>query len=232
VQGLPPGSRIQPGHAYQTFGSLWFDQLGIAHQVYQDRRWRQLPGRVPFAERIFKEMIPVVRTIMTLPHLALIFCMLLCQASAHGAVDAATKGQVRQLLKQANEEISVGQPEAAFEHLRAVLTADPGNPDAHYLMGRVKFSAGAISEAEEILTQGMELAPLSSRIKLLLARVKLAQENPDEADRLVSDVLAIKPHDAEALYLAGSVALARGDSTLTLARWQEALAVELGDELP
>ncbi len=232
MQGLPPGSCVQPKHAYQTFGSLWFDQLGIAHQVYQDRRWRQLPGRVPFAERIFKEMILAVRTELTPTRLALVLCMLLCQTSAFGAGDAATKGQVRQLLKQANEEIAVGQPEAAFEHLQAVLTADPGNPDAHYLMGRVKFSAGAISEAEEILTRGMELAPLSSRIKLLLARVKLAQEIPDEAERLIFDVLAIMPHDADALYLAGSVALARGDSTLTLARWQEALAVELGDDLP
>ncbi len=178
-------------------------------------------------------MIVAVRTEFTSARLAFVLCLLLCyQTSGIGSAHAAVKNEVRQLLKQANEEISIGQPAAALEHLQAILVADPGNPDAHYLMGKVKYAADAFSEAEEILTLGMELAPLSSRIKLLLARVKLAQQVPDEADRLVSAVLAIKPHDTDALFLAGSVALARGDSTLTLTRWQEALAIELGGELP
>ena len=77
--------------------------------------------------------------------------------------------------------------------------------------------------AAVMLETGVEEAPLSSRLKLLLARLRLAEGRMDAAGGLVDDVLSVKPREEEALYLKGLIALERGDTTRAIDSWQKAL---------
>jgi predicted Zn-dependent protease len=167
--------------------------------------------------------IGTVRLLLTLTVVSLVFSL----GPVVTAADSSSHAESRKLVGRAHEEIAVGHADSALVTLSSVLDIDPNNPDAHYLIGKVKLSLADTAGAEEILVRGMELAPLSSRIKLLLAKVKLARNAPDEAEALVSQVLAIKPHNSEGNYLLGCVALARGDTTGTLDLWAKALVEEV-----
>ena len=78
-----------------------------------------------------------------------------------------------------------------------------------------------------VLAEGVENAPLSSRLKLFLARLKLAQGDLEGATELLDQVLAIKPKEGEALYLRGLACLDRGDTLQAMEEWESALRFSL-----
>ena len=135
----------------------------------------------------------------------------------------------RALLSEALEQIDAGDDAAAEETLRAVLEIDAANADAHYLLGRTLLAGGDSAAAVAIVAQGVELAPFSTRLKLLLARVQLATGGAEEAGALLDDVLRIHARDGEALYLRGLAHLALGDSVAALSVWRKSLAIAAGD---
>ncbi len=139
------------------------------------------------------------------------------------------RARCRSLLAEAHAALAAGQPDSALSSLTAVLEIDPTDPDAHYLIGGIQLAAADTAAAITTLTEGMKLAPLSSRLKLLTARIDLAQGRLAAADSLALTVLALKPRQADALFVRGMAALARQDSTAALAHWQLALVAELGE---
>ena len=78
-----------------------------------------------------------------------------------------------------------------------------------------------------MLAKGIEKSPLSSRLKLLLARSMIAEEQLAEASELIDAVLAIKPKEGEALFLKGIVFLAQGDTLKAIQNWEDALGFRL-----
>ena len=79
----------------------------------------------------------------------------------------------------------------------------------------------------DTLTDGVRVAPLSSRLKILLGRLELLGGNVERASELTEGVLAIKPREGEALYLLGLIQLAEGDTTEAMDSWHRALEVSL-----
>jgi len=139
----------------------------------------------------------------------------------------ATIQRSRALLTEARAAFAAGEADSALAKLESVLDEDPANPDAFYFIGLIKLSHADTSGAEVALTEGVRQAPLSRRLKLLLARVWVEAGKPTEAENLVAEVTAIRPHDLDALYIKGLIALARNDSTAALEVWDTALAEEL-----
>ncbi|MEN8008371.1 MAG: tetratricopeptide repeat protein [Candidatus Krumholzibacteriota bacterium] len=151
--------------------------------------------------------------------------------SADGAGAADRKAVVqrsRALLAEAREAFAAGQSDTALARLESVLVEDPANPDAFYFIGLIKLSHADTSGAEAALAEGVRLAPLSRRLKLLLARVWVESGKTVEADKLVSEVMVLRPLDVDALYIKGLIALAENDSTAAVEFWDTALTEELG----
>lgn len=134
----------------------------------------------------------------------------------------------RALLTEAQEAFAVGQTDTALARLESVLSEDPSNPDAFYFIGLIKLSHADTSGAEVALVEGVRLAPLSRRLKLLLARVWVEAGKTSEAEELVAEVMSLRPRDVDALYIKGLIALARSDSTAAVEFWDTALSEELG----
>ena len=136
----------------------------------------------------------------------------------------------RTLLSEAKAAFNAGETDTALALLESVLVEDPANPDAFYFMGLIKLSHADTLGAETALTEGVNLAPLSRRLKLMLARVWVETGKIAEAEELVDQVMALRPRDLDALYITGLIALARNDSTTAVEVWESALSEELGEE--
>jgi cytochrome c-type biogenesis protein CcmH/NrfG len=138
--------------------------------------------------------------------------------------------QCRLLLRESLDLIGSSEYDSALVRLRTVLEVDPKNADAFYHISRVLLWQGDTTEAVSVLARGIEKAPRSSRLKLLLARSKLIDGDLEGAADLLNGVLAIKPREGEALYLSGVVFLERGDTLQAIETWENALrsALESG----
>ena len=132
----------------------------------------------------------------------------------------------RAFLKTALASMDEGRYTEAEIALDSVLICDPDNPDAYYHKARIALHGDATdtTAAASALTTGVERAPRSTRLKLLLARVHLAGGKFDDAATLLDDVLAIKPREGEALYLKSLVLLNRADTTQALELMEKAFA--------
>jgi cytochrome c-type biogenesis protein CcmH/NrfG len=136
----------------------------------------------------------------------------------------------RELLAEANQAYVHGQPDTALARLEVVIAADSENPDAYYFIGIIKLSLADTSGAEAALAQGAQLAPLSRRIKLMLARVWIEAGKIDEAEGILAEVMVLRPKDIDCLYLSGLIALARADTSGAVKTWDAALSEKLGGE--
>lgn len=131
--------------------------------------------------------------------------------------------QCRLFLKSAKEYVAEGAYDSALIVLDSVLACDPKNPDGFFRKGQIHLYTGDTAAAVATFASGVERAPMSSRMKLALARLKLIAGATEEASSLIDNVLAIKPRQSEALYLRGMCSLASGDSTVAIERFQKAL---------
>jgi uncharacterized protein HemY len=138
----------------------------------------------------------------------------------------ARRAQIRQcraILQETLRQFETGDYDSARVLLLDARKCDPKNPDVFFHSARVALHFGDTTKATSLLHDGIAAAPLSSRLKLYLARLRLAAGAAAAADSLVSQVLAIKPREGEALYLKGEVLLYQGDSTQALDYWQRAV---------
>ena len=156
----------------------------------------------------------------------------LFQPAARGNDRRTVVRQCRLLIGEAHRCYARGEVDSALAKLDEVLAADPANPDAHYFVGTIRLDQADTAGAEAILTAGVAKSPLSRRLKLLLARVKVAGGDPDGAATLVAEVTALRAHDLDAIYLQGLIALARGDSTTAASVWDAALMAQAEEAGP
>ena len=135
-------------------------------------------------------------------------------------------------MKQSLACADAGDRDSALALLAEALTYDRNNPDVYFHTARLQLNAGDTASASVVLQDGIDRAPLSTRLKLLLARIRIAAGAHREADELIGSVLAIKPRESEALYLAGLIALARADTAQAIDAWNRALRIALDGRTP
>jgi len=140
--------------------------------------------------------------------------------------------QCRALLKQSLVFADTGDNDSALVLLAEALKCDPKNPDVFFHTGRLRLHTGDTTDATAVLQEGVAKAPLSTRLKLLLARVRIAAGAHEEAAELVKSVLAVKPREGEAHYLSGLIALAQADTVQAVDAWHRALQIALEGQAP
>jgi len=138
--------------------------------------------------------------------------------------------QSRLLLKSAVKFINAAEYDSASVMLDSILTLDAKNPDAFYYQANIRLYLRDSAGAVEILTRAIEQAPLSTRLKLLLSRLKLKSGAFQEAANLLDSILAIKSRQGEALYLRGIAHLKLADTSKAIDMLQQAGKVAMAKE--
>lgn len=168
-------------------------------------------------------MMPVAKKVVWFLLVAGVCLMPLLPVETPASERSEKRARVGSLLRTSNQHLAAGKYDSVMVTLELVREIDPDNPDAMYCEALAHLAQADTVRALDVLTGGVERAPLSSRLKLLLARLHLRGGNIDEADGLLGTLLRFKPRDPETLYLKGMVNLERGDSALALDNWQMAL---------
>ncbi|WP_083875631.1 XrtA/PEP-CTERM system TPR-repeat protein PrsT [Caenispirillum salinarum] len=101
------------------------------------------------------------------------------------------------------------------ESLDPVLRAD-----ALALRGRAQAAAGDAEAAHETMTRAMELAPKAALPPAGLARLEASAGNVQAATELAEQALANAPNDPDVLYIAGDLALTRGETAKALEHYR------------
>ena len=128
----------------------------------------------------------------------------------------AKQKQVRLYLKQSIALYENHKLDSAYILIDSLLQVDSKNSDGYYYKGLIELKKTDTTKADSTLSHGNTIAPLSTRIKLLLARIKLAQQEYITAAELLDAILRIKPHEPETLYLRGITYLHQNDTTKAL----------------
>jgi uncharacterized protein (TIGR02466 family) len=108
---------------------------------------------------------------------------------------------------------------------RAILTAEPDNPEAMHLLGLVRRQAGDAAGAEPLLRRSVELCPARSEFRLNLSNLLSAGGRLDEAQAELRRALAAEPSSraarlalARLLVRVGRYAEAESEARLLLVR--------------
>ncbi len=128
----------------------------------------------------------------------------------------------RRLLKEATTRLDDRQFDESIVYLDSVLLVDDKNPDAYYYKSQALLEMGDTAGGAEVVSQGVKLAPRSSRLKILLGYIRINEGNYNEVIRLMDEILMFKPNESEALYLKGWSFVNKGDSSAALEMLEKA----------
>ena len=139
----------------------------------------------------------------------------------------ARKKEARKLLKLSVDLIKDSKLDSAQIILDSLIIFDPKNPDAYYKKGWLLTQKNDTAQALTIVSKGVEKAPLSSRLKIFLARLKINTGDIDGAIPLLDYVLSIKPNEGEALYLKGLTLLEKNNTAEAVEAFNRALDIAI-----
>ncbi len=105
--------------------------------------------------------------------------------------------------------------EAAEQTLKGLIKADPDNVELRFGLAALHEQAGDPAKADGIYREiiarnGLKGPGLAARTRLAMLRV--SQSDVAGAQKLIAEVLAESPRDADALELRGNLALQKGDA--------------------
>jgi tetratricopeptide (TPR) repeat protein len=130
----------------------------------------------------------------------------------------------RTLLDSALAAHRAGDFDAAAKGYRAVLERVPDQADALHLLGLVRLSQGAASEAEVLIRRALKRSKAVAEIWNSLGNALAAQDKSKDAAKAFREALAINPKLAGALVNLGRLANAAGKAAEAEKLWRKALA--------
>lgn len=131
--------------------------------------------------------------------------------------------ECRILLKNATRYIKADETDSALIFLDSIFIIDDKNPDAYYFKSKILIQKGDTLAAIDLLSNGMKIATRSTRLKLLLAGLKIKKQMPDEAELILDQILVINPNESEALYYKGNIAMQKGDTATAISFYEKGL---------
>ena len=106
----------------------------------------------------------------------------------------------------------LGQPSAAIPYLQRVKQWSPdANADASHVLGLCFLNAGKLDEARHAFASEYNVAPDSGPAYLVLARMLLIANLPDQGDIAAQKALALSPSLPLTHFVLGEVALYKSD---------------------
>ena len=114
------------------------------------------------------------------------------------------------------------QESPALDRARALVAANPDDPEAWAALGWMLVEAQGWIDVFETARRLRELAPQHPDGFVLQASVRIAMGQGEIAQQLVTDALTIDPSHVQALSFQGALAMRRGDRSAAAAAWERA----------
>ena len=105
---------------------------------------------------------------------------------------------------QATISLDKGDVVSALPELQAVVSASPGNPVAHYNLGRAYFTHGEIEQARQQLSKAIELRGDYTSARLALTQLEVERGEFEAAVKSTQDILKYDPNNNSAKLLASA----------------------------
>jgi MSHA biogenesis protein MshN len=120
------------------------------------------------------------------------------------AVPLSPKQQARSAYQQAQKELSRGSDQVAIQSLRKSVGSYP-LPEAYVALAGLLVSQGNMSEARQLLEQGLKAIPGHADIAYLLARLQLDAGLTEQSRATLINALTSGRSNADYLALLGAV---------------------------
>ena len=147
--------------------------------------------------------------------------------NAEAAIARAQRGEVKvtpgTAIQMAGQLYSAGNYAQAEKVCRQLLTARPGNADAHNVLGVTLQALGRPEEAIESLRRAVELAPHAATIHANLGEILRQQGKTEEAAEALEEAVKLDPKNAQALNNVGISYFERGKAKLAVEHYRRAI---------
>ena len=144
------------------------------------------------------------------------------------AIAQAQHGQVNvtadTAVQMASKLYSEGKYGQAEKVCRQIVTARPGNADAHNILGVTLQALGRGDEAIEMLRRATELAPAAATVHANLGEVLRLNKQLDEAADVLERAVEMDQDNAQALNNLGITHFERGQMRRAVEAYRKALA--------
>jgi tetratricopeptide (TPR) repeat protein len=114
----------------------------------------------------------------------------------------------------------------ASTELRAALRLDPGNSEAHNMLGSALSSMGRVSEAIDQFRLALEFKPDYQNARFNLARALIKAGKFAEAGDLFRELVAAFPEDAQVHNVLGELLLRQNKYSEALAEFDRSVALD------
>ena len=118
-----------------------------------------------------------------------------------------------------------GRPEQAIEELHGVLTLQPGNDDAHRVLGDILLRHGRSEEALGELKKAVDLRPDYPENQRILGRAYYDLGRYADAVRFFSRLTQLQPDNTRGYQMLGAAYQASGDNARALENYERANAI-------
>lgn len=120
-------------------------------------------------------------------------------AAAQQRTDAfITPQDVVDLVAEARQRLTQGDPQGALQDFESALARDPNNPQVLYFLGNLYLQLNQVDQGLSYLARSVELSPQNPRLRLVLAKAYERFGQPDAAMREYQQIMRISPGSPEA----------------------------------
>ncbi len=138
-------------------------------------------------------------------------------AALDQALDASATYNEAQVLRGITR-MNTGDTKGGKADLMAVYERTGSYPGLVAPLGRLFASSNQLAELEALVGGSADSPTASPAVKVVAARLRLAQKRPEEAKKLLADAMAASPNDWEAQMLMAQAVLDAGDAQEALSR--------------
>jgi tetratricopeptide (TPR) repeat protein len=147
--------------------------------------------------------------------------------NAEAAIARAQQGKVNvtpdTAIQMAGKLYGAGNFAQAEKVCRQLITARPGNADAHNVLGVTLQALGRGDEAVESLKRAVELAPEAASIHANLGEILRLQGKTEEAAKVLEQAIKLDPKHSQALNNLGITYFERGKPKLAVEHYRKAI---------
>ncbi|GAB4556518.1 MAG: PEP-CTERM system TPR-repeat protein PrsT [Rhizobacter sp.] len=149
-----------------------------------------------------------------------------CSAIALLGACSSKADRIESGLEKGAEYVRTADWDKANVEMRNVLQIDPKNAQAFYLAGQISEAKGEIQRAFGSYSKAVELKPEHIDAKVGLARLYLLAARLDDAEKSLSEVLAVDAKHAGALTMKAALTARRGDTAGAISQATALLATQ------
>ncbi|MFT4567369.1 MAG: hypothetical protein ACI9FN_002335 [Saprospiraceae bacterium] len=141
----------------------------------------------------------------------LLLLLLLLLTYSELGIGQGNSAEINTILLEANEQYQSGRYDEAIRTYNKALKLDETHPDALFMRAQTKYELGAFKGTKIDALKLIEANGINKRLIKLMALTEIKLDNTTAAENYTNLAIELDPYDASFHYIAGGVALDKGD---------------------